>query len=325
MNLMMNDVKEIFEIINNSMNIAIAGHKAPDGDCIGSVMALYEFLKPLNKNVDVFIDGDVPFNYKIFADEDAIVKEMDNNTYDILFMLDCSDAERLGKFKEVTRLAKKTVCVDHHKTNQSFADINIIDPKMSSTGELLYDIMKVSGMEINKKTATLIYVAMLTDTGKFSYSNTSSLTHIKAAELIELGVDVSMVDNAVYNSKPADVVKAFIDCIKGIELHFGNKFGITAITKQILEKNNVSMGDIDGVVEFIREIKEVEVSCVLKETDDKYTKVSLRAKNDQIDVSEISLKFGGGGHKKAAGFEVNDTVENTKNIMINTFKEYFGE
>ncbi|MEA5094279.1 MAG: bifunctional oligoribonuclease/PAP phosphatase NrnA [Sedimentibacter saalensis] len=324
MNLMMNDVEEIFELVNNSCNIGIAGHKAPDGDCIGSVMALYEFLKPLNKKVDVFIDGDVPFNYKAFAEENAIMKEIDHTTYDILFMLDCSDAERLGKFKDVTKQAKKTICIDHHKTNQSFADINIIDPEMSSTGELLYDIMKMTGMEINKKTATLIYVAILTDTGKFSYSNTSSLTHIKVSELIELGVDVSDVDNEVYNSKPANVVKAFIDCIKGIELHYGNKFGITAITKKILETNNASMGDIDGVVEFIREIKEVEVSCVLKETEDMYTKVSLRAKND-IDVSEISLKFGGGGHKKAAGFEIKDTVENTKKLMINTFKEYFGE
>lgn len=288
-------------------------------------MALYEFLKPLNKNVHVFIDGDVPFNYKAFADEEVIMKEMSDTTYDILFMLDCSDAERLGKFKEVTKLAKKTICIDHHKTNQSFADINIIDPDMSSTGELLYDIMKISGMEINKKTATLIYVAIVTDTGKFSYSNTSSFTHIKVSELIELGVEVSYVDNMVYNSKPANVVKAFIDCIKGIELHCGNKFGITAITQKILETNNTTMGDIDGVVEFIREIKEVEVSCVLKETEDNYTKVSLRAKNEDVDVSEISLKFGGGGHKKAAGFEIKDTVENTKKIMINTFKEYFGE
>ncbi len=254
MNLMMNDVEEIFKLINNSENIGIAGHKAPDGDCIGSVMALYEFLKPLNKNVHIFIDGNVPFNYKIFADEYAIAEELTDAKYDLLFMLDCSDADRLGKFKDVIKYAKKTVCIDHHKTNQSFADINIIDPEMSSTGELLYDIMKVSGMEINKKTATLIYVAILTDTGKFSYSNTSSLTHMKAAELIELGVDVSEVDNAIYNSKPANVVKAFIDCIKGIELHCRDKFGITAITQKILETNNVEMGDIDGVVEFIREI-----------------------------------------------------------------------
>lgn len=324
MNLTMNDVKEIFDIINKSENICIAGHKAPDGDCIGSVMALYEFLIQFNKHADVYIDGTIPYNYKDFADKNVMMDEIKDTDYDVMFILDCSDADRLGKFKDVAKLAKKTICIDHHKTNQSFADINVIDPLMSSTGELLYDILKLWGMEITKKTATYIYVAILTDTGKFSYSNTSSRTHKKTAELIEIGVDVAEVDNIVYNSKPSNVVKAFIDCISGIELYYDNRLGITKITQEILESNNVEMGDIDGVVEFIREIKEVEVSCVLKEAKDKSTKVSLRAKNE-IDVAEISVKFNGGGHKKAAGFEINDTIDNTKELMINTFKEYFGE
>lgn len=324
MNLKMNDVKEVFNLINNSKNICIAGHKAPDGDCIGSVMALYEFLKPLNKELTVCIDGTIPFNYKTFVNEEIIAKEYSNNEFDLLFVLDCSDKERLGKFKEVFDNAKKSVCIDHHKTNESYADINIIDTSMSSTGELLYDVLKVSGQRLTKEAATYIYIAILTDTGKFSYSNTSGDTHRKTAELIDMGVNVADIDNIVYNSKPANVVKAFIECISGIELHYNNKFGITTITKNILENNNVDMGDIDGVVEFIREIKEVEVSCVLKEYEEKNTKVSLRSKND-IDVSKISVKFGGGGHAKAAGFEIEDTVENTKKILIETFKEFFGE
>ncbi len=324
MNLMMNDVKEVFNLINSSQNICIAGHKAPDGDCIGSVMALYEFLKPFNKKLTVYIDGIIPFNYKPFVKEDVIAKEYDNNEFDLLFVLDCSDAERLGKFKDVLKNAKKSVCIDHHKTNESYADINIIDSSMSSTGELLYDILKISGRQLTKQIAEYIYIAILTDTGKFSYSNTTGQTHEKTAELIELGVDVAEIDNIVYNSKPSNVVKAFIECIGGIELYYDNKFGITSITKDILERNNVNMGDIDGVVEFIREIKEVEVSCVLKEYEEKNTKVSLRSKND-IDVSAVSVKFRGGGHARAAGFEIDDTVENTKKLLIETFKEQFGE
>lgn len=324
MNLMMNDVKEVFNLINNSQNICIAGHKAPDGDCIGSVMALYEFFKPLNKNLTVCIDGNIPFNYKPFVKEDVIAKEYDNREFDLLFILDCSDAERLGKFKDVFQNAKKSVCIDHHKTNESYADINIIDSSISSTGELLYDVLKISGQQLTKQIAEYIYIAILTDTGKFSYSNTTGQTHKKTAELIELGVDVAEIDNIVYNSKPSNVVKAFIECIGGIELYYDNKFGITSITRDILERNNVDMGDIDGVVEFIREIKEVEVSCVLKEYEEKNTKVSLRSKND-IDVSDVSVKFGGGGHSRAAGFEIGDTVENTRKLLIETFKEHFGE
>lgn len=324
MSLIMNDVKEVFSLINNSTNICIAGHKAPDGDCIGSVMALYELLKPLNKNLTVYIDGIIPFNYKPFVDENVIKKEYNNKEFDVLVILDCSDSERLGKFKDVFLNAKKTVCIDHHKTNVGYADINIIIPSMSSTGELLYDVIKTWNQNITKQIATLLYIAILTDTGKFSYSNTSSDTHRKTAELIDIGVDVAQIDNIVFNSKPSNVVKAFIDCISGIELYYNNKFGITYITHNILEKNNVEMGDIDGIVEFIREIKEVEVSCVLKEYAENNTKVSLRSKNE-IDVSLISLRFGGGGHSKAAGFEVNDTLENTKKLLIEIFKEYFGE
>ncbi|WP_313162938.1 bifunctional oligoribonuclease/PAP phosphatase NrnA [Sedimentibacter sp.] len=324
MNLKMNDVTEIFNLINNSKNICIAGHKAPDGDCIGSVMALYEFIKPLNKNLTVCIDGIIPYNYKQFMDEDILLKEYNNEEFDLLFVLDCSDKERLGKFKDVFNNIKTSVCIDHHKTNEGFADINIIDTEISSTGELLYDILKISGRELTKKIATNIYIAILTDTGKFSYSNTSGETHKKTAELIELGVDISQIDNIIYNSKPSNIVKAYIECISSLELYYNNKFAITCITRDILERNDVEMGDIDGVVEFLREIKEVEVSCVLKEYDSSETKVSLRAKNN-IDVSHISVKYGGGGHAKAAGFEIKETIENTKKILIETFKEYFQE
>lgn len=317
--MLKNDVNEILKLINTSDKICIAGHTAPDGDCIGSVMALYKFLKPLKKNLRVMIDGTIPFNYKPFADESIIAQAYDNEKFDLLFVLDTSDTKRLGKFEDVLKNSNKRVVIDHHKTNTGFGDINIIDPEMSSTGELLYDIMKLTGMEITKEVAVLLYVAILTDTGKFSYRNTSSRTHIKAAELIDLGVNVSEIDNLVYNSKPANVVKAFLESVSNVEFYYDKKLGITAITKDILLRNNVDMADVDGVVEYIREIREIEVSCVLKEYDD-CTKVSLRSKND-IDVSAISLKYQGGGHAKAAGFELKDNIENTKKIILEEFKD----
>ena len=316
-----NEVKGIFNLINTSDKICIAGHKAPDGDCIGSVMALYNFLKPFNKNITVMIDGNIPYNYKAFTDESIILKNYDNEEFDLLFVLDTSDTKRLGKFEDVLKKSKKIVVIDHHKTNEGFGDINIIDNEMSSTGELLYDILKASDLDISVEVAVLIYIAILTDTGKFSYTNTTSNTHRKAAELIDLGVNVSEIDNIIYNSKPSNIVKAFIDCVSGVELYYENKLGITAITKSILDKNNADIADIDGVVEYIREIKEVEVSCVLKENDEG-TKVSLRSKNN-IDVSAVSVKYKGGGHAKAAGFELNENIENAKKIIIEEFKEYF--
>lgn len=319
--MLKNDVKKIFNLINSSDKICIAGHKAPDGDCIGSVMALYNFLKPLNKNISVMIDGTIPFNYRAFVDGNIISENYNNEEFDLLFVLDSSDRKRLGKFEGLLEHSKKTVVIDHHITNEGFGDINIIDPAMSSTGELLYDIFKLADMEISKETAVLIYIAVLTDTGKFSYQNTTAKTHIKTAELIDLGVNVSEIDNIVYNSKPANIVRAFMDCVSGLELYYDNKLGITAITKEILNKNNAQMADVDGIVEYIREIKEVEVSCLLKENDIG-TKVSLRSKN-KVDVAAVSLKYQGGGHARAAGFDINENLENTKKIILEEFKEYF--
>ncbi len=319
--MLKNDVKEILNLINNSDNICIAGHKAPDGDCIGSVMALYNFLKPFNKNIAVMIDGTIPFNYKAFIDESIIADKYDKEEFDLLFVLDSSDEKRLGKFEGVLKNSKKTVVIDHHKTNEGFGDINIIDTKMSSTGELLYDVLKLTKRTIPIEVAVLIYIAILTDTGKFSYSSTTSQTHMKTSELIDIGVNVSEINNIIYNSKPSNVVRAFIDCVNKVELYYDKKFGITAITKSILDKNNTVPADIDGVVEYILEIKEVEVSCVLKENDEG-TKVSLRSKNN-IDVSAVSVKYEGGGHAKAAGFELNVPLEDTKRIIIEEFKEYF--
>lgn len=319
--MLKNDVKKIFNLINSSDKICIAGHKAPDGDCIGSVMALYNFLKPLNKNISVMIDGTIPFNYRAFVDGNIISENYNNEEFDLLFVLDSSDRKRLGKFEGLLEHSKKTVVIDHHITNEGFGDINIIDPAMSSTGELLYDIFKLADMEISKETAVLIYIAVLTDTGKFSYQNTTAKTHIKTAELIDLGVNVSEIDNIVYNSKPANIVRAFMDCVSGLELYYDNKLGITAITKEILNKNNAQMADVDGIVEYIREIKEVEVSCLLKENDIG-TKVSLRSKN-KVDVAAVSLKYQGGGHARAAGFDINENLENTKKIILEEFKGHF--
>jgi bifunctional oligoribonuclease and PAP phosphatase NrnA len=325
MKLNQNDVKEIFEIIDKSNDICIAGHKGPDGDCIGSVMALYELLKPTKKKFTVCFDGSIPYNYKSFVDEDILAKEYDGSKYDVVIVLDCSDMERLGKYKDILTNTKKTICIDHHKTNMKFADINIINADISSTGELLYNIILSAGKDkdITKKIAEFIYIAILTDTGKFSYSSTSSNTHKVASNLMEKGINVSEIDNIIFNSKPSNVVKAYIDCISGINLFFESKLGIASITQKTIIENSVEMGDVAGVVEFIREIKEVEVSCVLKEHKNS-TKVSLRSKNN-IDVSEVSLKYSGGGHAKAAGFEISKDVETTKEIIINEFRKYFGE
>lgn len=322
---MKNNIKEFFNEVNNSDKICVIGHIAPDGDCIGSVMALYEFLKTeYDKDVCFGFDGKIPYNFKSYIDEKLILADFDDKKFDLLIVLDCGDEERLGKYKSLIPNSKKIICVDHHKTNTEFADINIVDPTISSTGELLFHMLKFENKQISLKMAEYIYTAIITDTGNFAYSSTSSTTHRVAAELIEIGVDVAKIDNQIYNSKPVSTVKAYIECISNINFYYDNKLGIAKISDEIVKRNNANINDIEGIVEFIREINEVEISCVLKEYNPALTKVSLRSKND-IDVSEISKKFEGGGHAKAAGFQINGNLKESEAILVKELEEYLSK
>lgn len=320
----MTKISNFFDVINKSEDICLLAHKHPDGDSIGSILAVNEFLKSLNINVDIYIDGKIPYNYKEFISKDIIKFEYDGSAYDTAIILDCGDALRLGKFSSILENVTDTVCIDHHVTNTHFARINIVDDKLSSTGELLYNIFTEANIEITKEMAKYIYICMITDTGKFTYSNTSSNTYRIAGELIDKGIDISYINNQLYNNKPIKIVNSFIEIISNIEFYYHNKLGIAKITRSTIEHNNIDMDDVDGIVEFIREVNEVEVSCVLKEINDKKIKISLRSKND-IDVAEISQRYGGGGHKKAAGFIINKEINDSKQEIIKIFDEVFGD
>jgi len=141
---------------------------------------------------------------------------------------------------------------------------------------------------------------------------------------MEIGIDIARIDNEIYNSKPINIVKAYIECISNINFYYNSKLGIAKITDEVIKKNNIDMNDIEGIVEFIREVDEIEISCVLKEYDVENTKVSLRSKNN-IDVAEISKKFGGGGHIKAAGFQISKNLKDSEMIIVEELKKYLGE
>lgn len=321
---MENKILQFHKTILESKKICLLSHKNPDGDSLGSIFAIHEYLKSLNKNVDIFIDGKIPYNYKFIIPENTINYTYNDTDYDTTIILDCGDIQRLGKFKNILNKSKTSVCIDHHVTNTEFADINLIDDKISSTGELLYTIFINLKTNISKKIAEYLYISIITDTGRFTYSNTTSNTYTIAGELLNLGVDNEYINNMLYNSKPVNVVKTFIDCISNIEFYFSNKLGITAVTRDSLEKNNIHIDDIDGIVEFIREINEVKIACVLKEVSNNNIKVSLRSKNN-IDVSKIAQKYNGGGHKYAAGFTINMNVNDAKLEIIKICSNFFGD
>lgn len=322
-NISKKDADGILNLIEESKTICVIGHKSPDGDCIGSVTAMYLYLKSLGKEVNLAFDGNIPYNLESFIIEDGYFDDK-SKKFDLLIVMDCADEFRLGDNMYLIESSNHVVCIDHHKTNSNFAEFNIIIKEFSSTGELLYHLLEYAGAELDVEIATRIYVAMIMDTGKFAYASTTPDTLRVAANLLELGVDQSDLDNTLFNSKPLKVFKAYNALLMATKYYFGGKLGLVKVSQDFLNEYDIDFSSLDGVVAMIREVKEVEVSCVLKEKAMDNVKISLRSKSGLVDVSKVCQKHGGGGHERAAGAEINESINIAEQIIVNDFSEFLS-
>jgi len=305
--------------INIARNVLIISHMNPDGDTLGSMCALNLVLKGLGKKTTMLIHGICPQIYKFLPS----VQEAQNITesapltenFDLAITLDVASIDRISESaRRAFRQAKTTICIDHHETNKGFADYNLIAPNASSTGEVLYGFLKEEGFEINKEIATCLYVAILTDTGGFKYESTKAETLSVASNLIESGVNPTEIFRLCYESKAKEMVLFQAFCIANAVFGEKNKIAYSLITKDLMKKFNAKNEHTDGICEALRQIDTVEISLVFKEVDSSTTKVSLRSKN--VSVSEIAEKFGGGGHKFAAGCTVQKPLNIAKDKLL---------
>lgn len=286
--------------------IAIGGHIRPDGDCVGSCMGLYCYLKEnySEKEVDVYLEK-IPEKFAFLQGTEEIKHEIPvGEAYDLFICLDCGDKERLGFSAPLFESAAHTFCVDHHISNVSFAEENYIVPDASSTSELLGNLMDEE--KISKETAEALYLGIVHDTGVFQYSCTAPSTHRMAARLLEKGVDApNLIRETFYERTYAQhqvLGRALLESI----LFLNGKCIATYIRRREMEFFGVEPSDLDGIVSHLRDTKGVEVAVFMYEISPNCYKVSLRS-NDLVNVSEIAGYFGGGGHKKAAGFTLTGT------------------
>jgi phosphoesterase RecJ-like protein len=301
------NLKKLDEFVEKSNKIAVVAHADPDGDSIGSIMALREILKTKGKDVDFFINGEIPFNYKFIKDLDKASLSYKEKKYDLFFALDSSDEERLADKIDIMKNSKKTICIDHHKTNKGYCNLNIIEPDFSSTGEIIYEIFKTLKYEINERAAENIFIAIITDTGKFIYDNAGYKTFENVSDLLKLNINKNEIVKNLYSSEPKNIFKLKADVFNSTEFFMEDKVALSCLFKENLKKYNLSLKDIDGLVERLRDIENVEISILIKELDDKTYKISMRSLGNS-DVSKVCETFGGGGHKNAAGFKI-DNIE----------------
>lgn len=317
----MNNIKEIVEVIKEKKNILILPHILPDGDAIGSSIALYFVLKNMGKVPYILLEDIVPNNLKFLPCQYISPNLEDSFVPDLVISVDCSDTDRLGKRRQYFDSVSYTLNIDHHITNTCFAKYNFIDAEAAATGEIIYEITMELGVPITPTIATCLYVALATDTGSFRYDNTSPQTHRIAAKLLENNIDLNKITTEIYQNRPVKKMKLLTDALSTLQFYCDGKLAILHTTLDMLKKHDVGPEDTDGFIEFARDVCGVEVGVFLKEIKTNEMKVGFRSKYD-VDVSMIAKKFGGGGHKKASGCTIYDNLENAKNELIHTIEKF---
>ncbi len=291
--------------------ILLYPHVIMDGDTLGSSIALCIALRKIGKKAFILIEDEIP-SYLLFLGKDYCT--FDQNiigTADISISIDCSDIDRFVMRKAKFLTGKFSICLDHHRTNNSFAEMNYIDEYAGATGEIVYDLIKIMGIEIDIEMAEAIYTAITTDTGNFQYTNTTKTTHLITADLFDIGIDLEKISVEVYQNIRHEKLKINNEVINTIEMLYNGKADIAYVTQEMLKKTGALMEETEGIIETLRNISGVEISAFMKESKPNEIKVGLRAKT-YGDVSAIAQSFGGGGHKKAAGCTLYTTLEEAK-------------
>lgn len=311
----MEKINNLKKKIVEATSIGVASHIDPDGDNLGSICALKKSLEIFGKEVFLYIDDQIPRSYQFLPGVDESSEIETNRHHDLFFALDCADQERLGKrVGDLFDRAKTKVVIDHHLTNQGYGDLNFIEI-VSSTGELLYEILKQANLPIDEKVATCLYTAISSDTGSFKYDSTSSRTHEIAADLLSHQIDLNEITINLYQRRSLAKTNLLMRAMQNLKILEDGKIALTRISLDDLDKVQAEHSDTDGIVEFIRDIDGVELAIFLKDSKRSGSKISMRSKGD-IDASKIAVKFGGGGHKRAAGASFNGDLDQCQEAIL---------
>ena len=320
-------LKKIASEILSAKNVGITYHASPDGDAVGSVLALINGLKSLNKNCYVISREKPSENLRFLPGSEEITGEITAplKNSDLVIVLDCGSLDRVcGNVEEFSGLL---INVDHHITNDKYGDINYVDARAAATAEIVYELLQILKIDFNKandttlKIGTCIYTALVTDTGGFRHSNVTEKTHRIAAVLKKIGVNNTFIYQSLFDNKEFDRIKLIGKALSSIELVLDGKVALLEMTNSFGRDIGIDeIGDTSDIISYGLQIKGVEVTLLLKEADD-CVKASLRSK-DKVDVRKVAEIFGGGGHIKAAGIKIrNISLEEAKFEILKEIKK----
>lgn len=316
------DIDKIDKIIRTYQQFIVTTHVNPDGDGLGAEIALAQYLRQKNKTVKILNSSPAPEVYH-FLDPNGDIEIYDAQKHveyvsnaDVVFILDISDWQRLrelGKFIQSSHLTK--VCIDHHPKNEAFVEHDFIYPKASSTGELIFDLLRGLDAKFTNRITEALYTAILTDTGAFRFTNTSPRVHRIAAELLERDIDPQKIYKEIYENQSRARVKLMAQALKSLDFAYENRLAWMTITQNMLAETGATLKDTDGLSEFPRTIIGVEVALLFIELEDARVKISFRSKGNIV-INELARRFSGGGHAFASGATVEGELEAVlKNVI----------
>ena len=309
--------KGIVEMIKRKENkkFIISSHQNLEGDAIGSQLALAEFLKRFGKQVFLLAPEKIPEKYTFLPETEKILYTTKKMDYDVACVVDCTDIDRIGLVKGLLDFKKPIINIDHHISNTNFGTINWVEPKLSCTGELIYYLFKRADAPIDKKAALYMYIAMLTDTGSFRYSNTTANTHKIVAELIEKGLNPTYIYRKIYEEAHKGRLTLLASVLSTLDMTKDGKVAWIRVTRGMLKKNKTDMEGTEDFVNFPRSIKGVKVALAFREIDKDTVKVSLRS-NEHVDVCKLAKLFGGGGHASASGCTIKGSMGEIEEAVV---------
>jgi bifunctional oligoribonuclease and PAP phosphatase NrnA len=319
------DLQAVVDALRSHDRFLLVTHENPDGDALGSLLATKLALDSLGKNSEMYLYGDAPLPREYaFMPLEGVHRELPDDAADrVLVALDCANESRMGPVPELLEEAPLTLDIDHHHDNSRFGDVNLVVGDASSTGEVLRDVFAELDVDLTPEIAEALYIAVVTDTGRFQYTNTTPKALRLAADLVEAGADVHRVFQGVYESVEFAKLKLLARALERAQVYEGGRLVVSSLLRSDFTELNAAEAYSEGIIDYLRAVEGAEMAALIREPprrDRPQRRVSLRASNDELDVSAIARKSGGGGHRQAAGFSSDASVEEITDFIHREFR-----
>ena len=322
--------QKAIQLIDNSKNVLIAPHTRPDGDACGSATAMYAMLKELGKKAEILLLSELPKWYRFIFEKEPIFFSKDFTLeklqeFDLIVLVDVNSASQLPGFAELLR--KKTIpvlVIDHHATADGLGDVEIVDTTAAAAGLIIFDLIKNAGWPLNKKIAEPLFVAISTDTGWFRFSNIDSRVHRSCAELLDKEIKPADIYHTLYQNFSLPRFKLMTAMLDTLELHFEGRLATQHILQKDFEQTGAANSDTENLIDECQRINSVEAAALFVELKDGRIRCSLRSRG-VVDVRQIAQKFGGGGHKQAAGAYLSQPMETAQKQILDSVAEQLGQ